>query len=170
MFRVKITTLALAVLPLVGLLLLLLCLFNGPFSRTTWVTRTRKINHSGFYWSKKWSDSGISWTICKSFAPRSRQIPRQYLATQFLQARFPSCHPMNSIKALPLVKLSNSQSNKYQLIGTSHWFHSVSWNHAFPMVTDNTSGRAARHTGPNHPHQASYYSLSIPVRAGSELH
>jgi len=125
MFRVKITTLALAVLPLVGLLLLLR-LFNGSFSRTTWVTRTRKINHSGFYWSKKWSDSGISWTICKSFAPRSRQIPRQYLATQLLQARFPSCHPMNSIKALPLVKLSNLQSNKYQLIGTSHWFHSVS--------------------------------------------
>ena len=31
--------------------------------------------HSGFYWSKRWwGGSGISWTIRKSFAPRSRQI------------------------------------------------------------------------------------------------
>ena len=36
---------------------------------------TRKVNHSGFYWSKRWwGGSGISWTICKSFAPHSRQI------------------------------------------------------------------------------------------------
>jgi len=36
---------------------------------------TRKINHSGFYWSKRWrGGSGISWTMRKSFAPRSRQI------------------------------------------------------------------------------------------------
>ena len=32
-------------------------------------------NHSGFYWSKRWwGGSGISWTICKLFAPCSRQI------------------------------------------------------------------------------------------------
>jgi len=31
--------------------------------------------HSGFCWSKRWwGGSGISWTICKSFAPCSRQI------------------------------------------------------------------------------------------------
>ena len=36
---------------------------------------TRKVNHSGFYWSKRWwGGNGISWTICKSFAPYSRQI------------------------------------------------------------------------------------------------
>jgi len=35
---------------------------------------TRKVNHSGFLWSRKWwSGGGISWTICKSFAPCSRQ-------------------------------------------------------------------------------------------------
>ena len=37
---------------------------------------TRKVNHSGFYWRIEmmgWQ-CGISWTICKSFAPRSRQI------------------------------------------------------------------------------------------------
>jgi len=33
------------------------------------------VNHSGLYWSKRWrGGSGISWTICKSFAPRSRKI------------------------------------------------------------------------------------------------
>jgi len=35
---------------------------------------TRKVNHSGFYWSKRWwGGSGISWTICNTFAPCSRQ-------------------------------------------------------------------------------------------------
>ena len=33
------------------------------------------VNHSEFYWSKRWwGGSGISWTICKSVAPHSRQI------------------------------------------------------------------------------------------------
>jgi len=36
---------------------------------------TRKVNHSGFHWSKRWwGGSGISWTICKSYAPCSRQM------------------------------------------------------------------------------------------------
>jgi len=36
---------------------------------------TRKVNHSGFYWSMRWpGGSGISWTICKSFAPCSRNL------------------------------------------------------------------------------------------------
>jgi len=54
------------------LLLLLLHPFNGLFSRTTWEAGTRKVNHSVFYWSKRWwDDSG--WTICKSFTPCSRE-------------------------------------------------------------------------------------------------
>ena len=46
------------------------------------------------------SGSGISWAICKS-ASRSRQIttPATHHSV-FLQARCPSCHPANSIKAL----------------------------------------------------------------------
>jgi len=45
------------------------------FPRKTWVSGTRNVNHSGFYCSKRWwGGSGISWTIYKSFAPRSRQI------------------------------------------------------------------------------------------------
>jgi len=46
--------------------------FNGLYSRTTWVSRHQK---GGFYWSKRWrGGSGIKWSICKPFAPRSRQI------------------------------------------------------------------------------------------------
>jgi len=34
-----------------------------------------RLNQSWFYWSKRWwGGSGISWTICKSFAPRYRYI------------------------------------------------------------------------------------------------
>ena len=46
------------------------------------------------------SGSGISWAICKS-ARRSRQIttPAPHYSV-FLQARYPSCRPTNSIKAL----------------------------------------------------------------------
>jgi len=57
------------------MLLLLLHPFNGLFYRTTWVSGNKKINHSGFYWSERWwGSSGISWTICKSFAAHTRQI------------------------------------------------------------------------------------------------
>jgi len=39
------------------------------------LTGTRKVNHSGFQWSKRWwGGSGISQTIWKSFSPRFRQI------------------------------------------------------------------------------------------------
>jgi len=45
------------------------------------------------------SGSGISWAICKS-APRTRQITMPEPCHGFLQARCPSCHPTNSLKAL----------------------------------------------------------------------
>ena len=47
-----------------------------------------------------WDGSGISWTICKQSAPRSRQITIQHHITQFLQARFSYCCPTNSVKEL----------------------------------------------------------------------
>jgi len=53
----------------------LLYLFNGLFSGQPGKAGIRKVDHSGFYWSKRWwGGSGIIWTIYKSFAPRSRQI------------------------------------------------------------------------------------------------
>ena len=56
--------------------------FNGLFSRTTRVSQI-------LMKQEMMGGSGISWAICKSFAPRSRQIntpvPRHW---RFLQARF----------------------------------------------------------------------------------
>ena len=51
---------------------------------------TRKVNHFGFYWSERWwGGSGISWTICKSFAPRSRQITTPVLHHSLFTGRMP---------------------------------------------------------------------------------
>ena len=53
----------------------LLRMFNGFFSRTTWVSQLQKGKP---FWillkQEMMGGSGISWTICKSFAPHSRQI------------------------------------------------------------------------------------------------
>ena len=57
---------------------LLLHSFNGLFSTTTWVTWYRKGKTSLDLNEARdggvWGCSGISWTICKQSAPRSRQI------------------------------------------------------------------------------------------------
>jgi len=42
--------------------------------------------------------SGISWTICKSFAPGSRQITMPVPHHSVITGQMP-CHPTNSIKA-----------------------------------------------------------------------
>jgi len=67
--------------------------FNGFFSRTSWVKSHQK--GKPFWISTKqemMGGSGISWTICKSFAPHSRQTCQyRNLSTQFLQARCPYC-------------------------------------------------------------------------------
>ena len=59
-------------------LILLLHPFNSLFSRTTWVSRHQKgkpfwilLEQEMMGW---WEGSGISWTICRSSAPRFRQI------------------------------------------------------------------------------------------------
>jgi len=67
------------------------------------VSRNQKgKNHYGFYWSKRWRGGiGISWSICKSFAPRSRQIttPIPYHSV-FLHTGCSSWRTTNSVKAL----------------------------------------------------------------------
>ena len=73
---------------------------NGPLSRTTQVSRTRKVKPIWILLEQETvSGSGISWAICKS-APRSRQITTPAPTTQFLQAGCSSCRPANSVKAL----------------------------------------------------------------------
>ena len=55
---------------------------------------TRRINHSGFCWSKRWwGGSGISWTICKLFALHSRRQPRQHVISQIFTVRMPFLTP-----------------------------------------------------------------------------
>jgi len=53
-------------------------LFNGPFSRTTWVSQYRKgktsLDLSEARDGGVWDGSGISWTMCKQSTPHSRQI------------------------------------------------------------------------------------------------
>ena len=50
-------------------------MFNGLFSRTTWVSQHQKGKP---FWillkQEMMGGSGISWTICKSYAPLARQI------------------------------------------------------------------------------------------------
>jgi len=55
--------------------MIMLRTFNSLFSRTTWVSR---LQTGKPFWillkQEMMGGSGISWTICKSFAPHSRQI------------------------------------------------------------------------------------------------
>ena len=82
-------------------LLLLLRPFNGLFSRTSWVSRHQKGKPLWIFWSKRWwGGIGISWTICKSFAPHSRQITTAVRHHSVFTGRMPSCHPTSSVKAL----------------------------------------------------------------------
>ena len=68
-------------------------------------TGVRRYQKNKPFWillkQRQWGSSGISWTICKSFAPRSRQMtmpaPRH---SSFLWAGYSCCRPTNSIKAL----------------------------------------------------------------------
>jgi len=73
-----------------------------PFSRTTWVSRYQKGKP---FWilleQEMMGHSGISWDICRLFAPRSRQItmPVPYHSV-FLQSGCSSCRRTNRVKAL----------------------------------------------------------------------
>jgi len=57
---------------------------------------TRKVNQTGFYWSKRQWVAVASAGPYASLHPAPDRQPRQHLTTQFLQARCPSCHPANS--------------------------------------------------------------------------
>jgi len=75
--------------------------FNSLFSRTTWVNQHQKGKP---FWilmkQEMMGGSGVTWMICKSFVPHSRQITTPIPHhSSFVQARYPSYHPTNSIKA-----------------------------------------------------------------------
>jgi len=60
---------------LTTVLAMVLRLFNGLFSNTSWVSRHQKGKPFWIFMKQEMiGGSGISWTICKSFVPRSSQI------------------------------------------------------------------------------------------------
>jgi len=76
--------------------------------------------------------SGISWTICKSFALCSRQIttPAPHHSI-FLYAGCSSCHPTNSVKTLKVIALAHNEqqipsaiSRRSAKMRTSSWHQS----------------------------------------------
>ena len=76
-----------------------------------------RLNCLGFQWSKRWwGGSGISWTICKSFVPYSRQInaPAPHHSVWRLT---------NSLKALKATDSAGSTegSQKWKFMGDS-WY------------------------------------------------
>jgi len=81
------------------LTLLLLRPFNGLVSRTTWVSRYQKGNISLDLNDAKdgrvMGCSGISWTICKNYAPHSRQIttPTPHHSTFYRPDALPDAQP-----------------------------------------------------------------------------
>ena len=61
--------------------------FNGPFSGTTRLAGTRKVNQSGFYWSKRqWVAVALAGPYaCLHLAPD--RLPHQHPTTQFFRGR-----------------------------------------------------------------------------------
>jgi len=101
----------LKILPLLLLLLLLLILlhrFNGLFSMTTWASQHQKGKTSpGLIRARDYGVlgcSGISWTICKPSAPRSREITTP-TPHHSIQTGCSSRRPTNSVKALKAYKV-----------------------------------------------------------------
>ena len=103
---------------------LLLYSFN-VLLRTTGVSRYQMDKPFWILLKQRWwGGGGISCTICKSFAPRSRQIITPAAHHSVFRARCTSCHPTNSIKALK-VWYSNKQMmwrNPVNIASADRWW------------------------------------------------
>ena len=91
---------------------------------------TRNVKHSRLYCCHRWwGDSGISWTICKSFVPRSRQItspvsfyrPDALTATQQTASKHwrQHCQHYQPLNLLTTKSFGSRPSD--------HYFRSVCW-------------------------------------------
>jgi len=79
--------------------------FNDPLSGTTWFSQYQKgKKQSGFEWSKRQRHQLGHMQVCTSLQTDNHASTPPL---NFLQARCPSCHPTNSVKAL---------SNKYDYL------------------------------------------------------
>ena len=81
----------------------------------------------------------MSWTICKSSAPRYRQITMPAPDHSFLQARCSSCHPTNSVKAMKLIDAQQSRSQK-----PSEYHHGGLCNTAASFARQTYNARESR--------------------------
>jgi len=108
------------------LLLLLLRLFNGLFSRTTWVRWHQKGKQSWISMKKEtvgwqWHQLDHMQIICTSIQTDSHDSTS---SLSFSQARCPSCHPTNSVRALKAkhrtYKLENKKNAQIRGIDSSH--------------------------------------------------
>jgi len=90
-----------------------------------------RFTHSHLSWSsvilyllkkETMGGSGISWTICKSFAPHSRQITTPVPTTQFFTGRMLFLTP-NSVKTLKALKwLQHCAASVLAITEISHLF------------------------------------------------
>jgi len=99
--------------------------FTAFFPGQPGLEGTRNVNHSGFYWSKKrWGGSGISWTMCKSIAPRSRQITTPAPHHSVFTARIPFLPPnqqCQSTEAITLYTCEHVYKTQLSKRATSHF-------------------------------------------------
>jgi len=115
----------------------------------------RKVNCSGFYWSKRWwGGSGISWTMCKSSAPRSRQIttPVPRHSSFYRRDALPAAQPTASKhwrqKKWSVIKGKARQLNRNNELACLAWAHTQHsplcwWTTAYPADTEERSLRTA---------------------------
>jgi len=78
-----------------------------------------RLTQSEFQRSKRWwGGSGISWTICKSFAPHSTDNHASSISLNFVQAKCSSWCPTNNVKAL---KINNLYRNTKCITYINKW-------------------------------------------------
>jgi len=90
--------------------------FMEPFSRCTWVSRYQNVSSLDFMGAKDDRGGGDNWSykMCKTpvkSSPPTNQTPN------VLQARCPSCHPINSIKA--------HEGKLKQLLTLKYWYRTT---------------------------------------------
>jgi len=91
--------------------------FNGPFSRTTWVSRYQKGNTNLNFTDSEWQWHQLGhMQVCTSLQTDNHASTPPL---SFLQAGCSSCCPTNSIKALKAL-------NHYRNTVLLHWLHLLS--------------------------------------------
>jgi len=90
--------------------------FMEPFSRWTWVSRYQNVSSLDFMGAKDDRGGGDNWSykMCKTPVKSS---PPTNKTPNVLQARCPSCHPINSIKA--------HEGKLKQLLTLKYWYRTT---------------------------------------------